>query len=169
MKIKTIYSLKYSLRFKPFGWVSHLKANKTEIRPTLVRYLSLSNSEGYIMKSILYLLILVVSFTTSVGWAQSNTEYASVPERAATDPTKTFQIFPNPTTDYVHIRNEHVEMSLLKLTLHNIIGNEMKVEVEVVDEHELKVKVKDLSPGYYLIAIKDDFSKFRGTYKFLKR
>ncbi|MEO7989229.1 MAG: T9SS type A sorting domain-containing protein [Chryseolinea sp.] len=121
------------------------------------------------MKSILYLLIFALSFTTSVGWTQSHSEYASLPDRAVTDPTKAFQIFPNPTTDYIHIRNEQVEMSLLKLTLHNIIGNEMQVEVEVVDEHELKVKVKDLSPGYYLIAVKDDFSKFRGTYKFLKR
>lgn len=120
------------------------------------------------MKSILYLLVLALCFTTSVGWAQSR-EYASFAERASVDPTKTFQVFPNPTTDYIHIRNEQVEMTLLKLTLHNIIGNEMQVEVEVVDEHELKVKVKDLAPGYYLIAVKDDFSKFRGTYKFLKR
>jgi len=121
------------------------------------------------MKSILYLLVLAISFTTSMGWAQSRSEYSSFAERATADPTKSFQVFPNPTTDYIHIRNEQVEMNYLKLTLHNIIGNEMQVEVEVVDEHELKVKVKDLSPGYYLIAVKDDFSKFRGTYKFLKR
>jgi len=122
------------------------------------------------MKSILYLLILALSFTTSVGWAQSRSEYTSLADRAASyDPTKTFQVFPNPTTDYIHIRNEQVEMKLLKLTLHNIIGNEMQVEVEEVDEHEVKVKVKDLSAGYYLIAVKDDFSKFRATYKFLKR
>lgn len=121
------------------------------------------------MKSILYLLILALSFTTSVGWAQSRSEYASFAERASFDPTKSFQVFPNPTTDYIHIRNEQVEMSLMKVTLHNIIGNEMQVEVEEVDAHEVKVKVKDLSAGYYLIAVKDDFSKFRGTYKFLKR
>jgi hypothetical protein len=93
-------------------------------------------------------------------------------ERAMTDPTKSFQIFPNPTTptsDFVHIRNEHADVRLLKLTLHNIIGNEISVEVEVVDEHELKVRVKDLPPGYYLIAVKDDLSKFKGVYKFLKR
>ncbi|HOX84216.1 MAG TPA: hypothetical protein PLJ60_03705 [Chryseolinea sp.] len=121
------------------------------------------------MKSILYLLILVVSFTTSVGWAQSYSEIASLPERAAADPTKSFHIFPNPTVDYVHIRNEQVDMHLLKLSLHNIIGNEMPVEVEVVDEHEIKVRVKDMAAGYYLIVLKDDLSKFRGTYKFLKR
>ncbi len=121
------------------------------------------------MKAILYLLILAISFTTTVGWAQAHGEYAALPERAFVDPTKTFQIFPNPTTDFVHIRNEQADVHHLKLTIHNIIGNEMNVEVEIVDEHELKVKVKDLSPGYYLIAVKDDLSKFRGTYKFLKR
>lgn len=132
--------------------------------------MSLEVYGGYIMKSILYILILVFSFTTTIGWAQSHSgEYASLPERAFTDPAKSFQVFPNPTVDYIHIRNEQVDMTRLKLTLHNIIGNEMQVEVEVVDEHELKVKVKDLSAGYYLIAVKDDLSKFRGTYKFLKR
>ncbi len=121
------------------------------------------------MKAILYLLILAVSFTTSIGWAQSHTEYAALPERTSVDPTKTFQVFPNPTVDFIHVRNEQVDVSLLKFSLHNIIGNEMQVEVEVVDEHELKIRVKDLSPGYYLIALKDDLSKYRGTFKFLKR
>lgn len=121
------------------------------------------------MKSILYVLILITSFSSTIGWAQLRNDYTPLTERASIDPTKTFEVFPNPTTDYIHIKNEQVEMSLLKVSLHNIIGNEMQIEVEVVDEHELKVKVKDLSPGYYLIALKDDFSKFRGTYKFLKR
>ena len=121
------------------------------------------------MKAILYLIILAISFTTSVGWAQSPTEYAALPERAAVDPTKAFQIFPNPTSDFVFVKNEQVDVHLLKVTLHNIIGNEMQVEIEVIDEHELKIKVKDLSPGYYLIALKDDLSKYRGTFKFLKR
>ncbi len=121
------------------------------------------------MKSILYLLILVVSFSTSVGWAQNTEEIASLPERNVFDPTESFQVFPNPTVDYIHIKNEQVDMHLLKLSLHNIIGNEMPVDVEVVDEHEIKVKVKDMPPGYYLIVLKDELSKFRGTYKFLKR
>lgn len=120
------------------------------------------------MKSTLYLLILAVTFTTSVGWAQSQ-EFTSFTERSATDPTKSFQIFPNPTVDFIHIRNEQADVHYLKLTLHNIIGNEMIVEVEVMDDHELKVKVKDLSPGYYLIVLKDNLSKYKGTFKFLKR
>jgi hypothetical protein len=53
--------------------------------------------------------------------------------------------------------------------VHNIIGNRINIETEVIDEHTLRVKVKDLASGYYLLAIKDPESKFRGTYKFLKR
>jgi hypothetical protein len=55
------------------------------------------------------------------------------------------------------------------LTVHNIIGNVMSVESEVIDEHEVRIKVKDLSAGYYLIAIKDNSDRFQGTYKFLKK
>jgi hypothetical protein len=45
----------------------------------------------------------------------------------------------------------------------------MQTESEVTDEHEVRVRVKDLTMGYYLIAVREDQSQFRGTYKFLKR
>ena len=85
------------------------------------------------------------------------------------DVSKSVQIFPNPAPDYVHVRLDQVKVQKVKVTLHNIIGNEMVVEVEIIDEHEVRIKVKDLSAGYYLISLKDDDSKFKGVYKFLKR
>jgi hypothetical protein len=57
----------------------------------------------------------------------------------------------------------------LSVTLHNIIGNEIRVETDILDEHTLRIKVKDLDAGYYLLALNDSQSKFKGIYKFLKR
>jgi hypothetical protein len=45
----------------------------------------------------------------------------------------------------------------------------MPFESELIDEHEIRIKVKDLDTGYYLLALKDDHAKLQGTYKFLKR
>lgn len=83
--------------------------------------------------------------------------------------TKSVHLFPNPATEYVHVKLDQFPAEKVKLTVHNIIGNEMDIETEVVNEDEIRVKVKDLASGYYLLAVKDDESKFRGTYKFLKR
>jgi len=86
--------------------------------------------------------------------------------------SKQIQIYPNPTTDYsdyVNVRVAPLRSGNVKLVLHNIIGNEINVETEVVDEHELRIRVKELSAGYYLLTIKDGESNFRATYKILKR
>jgi hypothetical protein len=85
------------------------------------------------------------------------------------DIAKSVHIFPNPAVEYLNVKVEHVQAAKVKLTVHNILGNEMTIETEIVDEHELRVRVKDLATGYYLLAIKDDETKYRGTFKFLKR
>ncbi|RAW00737.1 T9SS type A sorting domain-containing protein [Pseudochryseolinea flava] len=85
------------------------------------------------------------------------------------DLAKSVQLFPNPAIEFVHIRVDRLNSADVKLTLHNIIGNQVAVETDIVDEHELRVKVKDLATGYYLIAVRDEKLNFRGTYKFLKR
>jgi len=53
--------------------------------------------------------------------------------------------------------------------VHNILGNTLEVETEVVDEHEIKLKVKELATGYYFVSVRDEQANLRGTYKFLKR
>jgi hypothetical protein len=45
----------------------------------------------------------------------------------------------------------------------------MEIETEIVNEHELRVRVKELASGYYLLAVKNEEANFRGIFKFLKR
>jgi hypothetical protein len=96
------------------------------------------------------------------------TSFAQVtPEKA--DLTKSITIYPNPSTDFVHIKLATLNAHQVKITLYNILGNEVTAETEVVDDHEVRIRVKEFSTGYYLIAVKDEQTQFRGTYKFLKR
>lgn len=87
----------------------------------------------------------------------------------STDPVKTVQIFPNPSTEFVHVKFETPYAKKVKLSVHNILGNVMDVEQELMDEHEIRLKVKDLPSGYYLVSIKDERGNAGSTFKFLKR
>lgn len=79
------------------------------------------------------------------------------------------QVYPNPTTDYLRVRIQNTSFDDAELTVYNIIGNEVKVEVNKVASNDFKITVKDLPPGYYLLAVKADNQQFKETYKFLKR
>ncbi len=86
--------------------------------------------------------------------------------------SKSIHIYPNPTndgTDYVNVKVAPLKSHKVKLLVHNIIGNEVAVDTEIVDDHELRIKVKDLASGYYLLTVQDQESNFRGIYKILKR
>jgi hypothetical protein len=86
-----------------------------------------------------------------------------------TDVDKLVSIYPNPAVEFVNIRFNEFQASRVKVTLHNIIGNEVPVEIETIDEHEIRLRVKELSSGYYLIVCKDPQDRFHGTFKILKR
>ncbi len=110
-----------------------------------------------------------IIFTVFVLWltqfavAQSHDSFASV----SVDPVKSVKIFPNPATDFLSIKFETPIAKTIKVTLHNIIGNLLEVESEIVDEFEIRLKVKDLPTGYYLLALKDEGNS-RSSIKFLK-
>jgi hypothetical protein len=82
---------------------------------------------------------------------------------------KSIHLFPNPAVEYVNVKVDHVNASDIRVTLHNIIGNEMSIETEIIDEHTLRVRVKDFPVGYYLLALRDKNSRHSGTFKFVKR
>jgi hypothetical protein len=115
----------------------------------------------------LYLSIILAALIGTV-YAQTPTDLEfSQPERM--EVSKTVQIYPNPAADeFIHVRIEHIDVANVKVSLHNIIGNEMRVDKDMVDDHTLRIKVKDLATGYYLIGLNDEKQKLKGIYKFLK-
>ena len=109
-------------------------------------------------------LVLASAFQLAVGQTQPEQGFA---ERAKVE------LYPNPTTPstehlYVKLDSE-IPAAKVSVALHNIIGNKMEIETEVVSEHELRIRIKDLAAGYYLVALKDEETNFRGIFKFLKR
>ena len=113
------------------------------------------------MKTTLLALIVLIS---TQAFAQSHDELSH-----ASDLTKSVQVYPNPATDYVNLKFESPIAKSIRLEFHTIIGTTIELEHEVVDEFEIKVRVKDLSAGYYLIGVHDSQSGSRAIHKFLKR
>jgi len=89
------------------------------------------------------------------------------PEKA--DLSKSIVVYPNPAIDFVNVKLAEFNAHDAKVKLYNILGNEIPTETEVVDDHMVRVRVKELATGYYLVAVHDEHTKFKGTFKFLKR
>lgn len=83
--------------------------------------------------------------------------------------TNSVSIFPNPAVEYLNVKFDEPIAKKALLTIHNVIGNAVDVERENIDEHEIRLRVKDLPVGYYLLAVRDEDSNSRSTIKFLKR
>jgi len=118
-----------------------------------------------------YLKIVVLVglvMISRVGLGQERGE-GGLPGYQHGEGSRIVKLYPNPATDFISIKLETPNARHISLTLHNIIGNSVDVESEIVDEHEVRLKVKDLSAGYYLLAVNDESSGFKGVYKFLKR
>jgi hypothetical protein len=117
------------------------------------------------MKPLNLILALLLVMTSVASFAQGGE--SGMPEKF--DISKAVSVYPNPAVDFLNVKLATLHSRHAKITLYNILGNEITAETEVVDDHEIRIRVKDLSTGYYLLAVRDDQTQFRGTYKFLKR
>jgi len=118
------------------------------------------------MRFAKFLGVMLVAFSAGVSYAQTQPENAINHDK---ERQESVHIFPNPALDYLHVKVDHVPASEVKLTVHNILGNEMQIETEVMDEQTLRVKVKDFATGYYLLAVKHEKSSYKNILKFVKR
>jgi hypothetical protein len=116
------------------------------------------------MKSLNLILLIIFSFAVAAK-AQSGFESTFNQQ----DPQAKIQLFPNPAAEFLHVKLEGVKVANLQIAVRNIIGNEIQTEIDFVGDDEFRLKVKDYNTGYYLLALYDETSNFKGTYKFLKR
>ena len=109
-------------------------------------------------------IVIVLIFAAQLSMAQSREEAFG-----PADPVKSVHIFPNPATDFLTVKMEQPVVKKARIILQNIIGNQIEFESEVIDEYEVKIKVKDLPTGYYFLSVRDEQTNMRSAFKFLKR
>ena len=108
-------------------------------------------------------LLLMVMLCFQVN-AQENRGLAS-----ANDPKAKVEVFPNPTTQYLTIDLSNLSLKDPKIEIRNIIGSKMVSHTEDIGRKQYKVDVQDYPPGYYLVLVRDDRSKFQQTVRFSQK
>ncbi len=120
------------------------------------------------MKFAFNILILAFLLATAIsGFGQSTELSPFYAERNQVD--RLVQLYPNPASDYLTVKLQTPDAATVKLAMHSVIGNELQLEREQVDNYEIRLRVKDLPTGYYFLSIKEENSGLKASYKFLKR
>ncbi len=149
MELQRVAKLNLAL-FKPLAYHLHLNDNKAvEVDMKWVKAIVFS-----------YLALSLTHF--AVGQAHD----PFVMDRL--EGVKSVKLFPNPASDFLSLKFETPVAKTVKVTVHNIIGNRLEVDSEAIDDYELRLKVKDLPEGVYLLSIKGE-DNAQSTFKFLKR
>ena len=79
------------------------------------------------------------------------------------------EVYPNPTSNYLTVDFSKLNLQKPKIEIRNIIGSQMRISVEKLSKGKHRVNVKDYPPGYYLVLVRDDQTKFRQTVRFSKK
>ncbi len=105
--------------------------------------------------------------TDTIGFRQQAEE--SSPESLTEDNIQ-FQIFPNPTSDFLYLRNENANTQDLNLVILNADGSLVyKQSVSLLPNQKIEVNnIIDLPSGFYFIQINSVHTTLK-TLKFIKQ
>jgi hypothetical protein len=126
------------------------------------------------MKKLLLLTTIILT-TVMVGFAQeSNQGDGYVGEnndliKRSLDLEQTVEVYPNPAIDFLNIDVKGEELARIDFEVYDIIGNSIPVNPEKLTSNKYRVPVSDLHSGYYMLIVKDPYSRYRKIFKFGKR
>ncbi|MFY0607987.1 MAG: T9SS type A sorting domain-containing protein [Cyclobacteriaceae bacterium] len=83
--------------------------------------------------------------------------------------TNKIEIYPNPAVEYIIVEIDNSTLTNTEFEMHSIIGTEIKITPEEMGNGRFRVNVKDYATGYYFLVVKDDVTRFKKAYRFLKK
>ena len=104
------------------------------------------------------------------------TGYAQNTETVSTQPSfgsevlqeNVIDIYPNPAVRFLIVNIENSTMENTKFELHSIIGNQMTIKIQDLGQGKYRIPVDHFATGYYFLVVKDEETRFKRAYKFLK-
>jgi len=120
-------------------------------------------------KGLTILFVLVAVAAGQKAFAQGTQSDFPAFGNASLELENRIEIYPNPAVEYINVEIRESKLTNTRLVLHNIIGNQIEIVPEKINDSKYRIDVKDLPPGYYLLSIKDPGIEFSKTFKFLKR
>ena len=115
-----------------------------------------------------YLIILGLTFGSLASYAQAGQDFPTFGDEVLSTTNK-IQIYPNPSTDFLNVTIHNSELEKTVMLVHNILGSRFETTVELVENDQYRIDVRQLPAGFYLLSVKDPSTNFSETYKFLKR
>lgn len=87
-----------------------------------------------------------------------------------TDPEKTtLSLYPNPATTTLWVKTTNDKIVPENIRVYNVIGNQLDLTINKVEDGNFTVEVEDLPSGYYLLVVENKETHFTKTVKFLKK
>ncbi|MCP4458515.1 MAG: T9SS type A sorting domain-containing protein [Cytophagales bacterium] len=77
-------------------------------------------------------------------------------------------IYPNPAVRFLIINVKNSTLENTEFEMHSIIGNRMTITVQDLGQGRYSVPVEHFATGYYFLVVKDEETRFKRAYKFLK-
>ena len=121
------------------------------------------------------LITILLTITITVGFAQNiDQQEGYVGENnqlieSALDLKQVVEVYPNPAIDFLNIDVNSQELVQVEFEVYDIIGNSISVSPEKLTAGKYRVPVSDLHSGYYMLIVRDPYSRYRQIFKFGKR
>ncbi|MEM8895629.1 MAG: T9SS type A sorting domain-containing protein [Bacteroidota bacterium] len=124
------------------------------------------------MSYILSTLFALGVCSGAMGQSQTNnTIQAENPiiQQASIDIRNQIEVYPNPAVEFVIIEIQNSDLVDTQFEMHSLIGNEVTIEPEEIGYNLYRIPVKHFSTGYYFLVVKDEISRYKKAFKFLKK
>jgi hypothetical protein len=90
-------------------------------------------------------------------------------EQSSLNPINKIEIYPNPAVDFLVIQIQKSELVDIEFEMHSLIGNTINIQPEEIGIDTYRINVKEFSTGYYFLVVKDEVTRYKKAFKFLKR
>ena len=85
------------------------------------------------------------------------------------DSKTNIELYPNPAVDFLVVHVANTNLNNVEIELRSMIGNKIRIQPESLGGNRYRIPLKDFATGYYFVIIKDEFARFKESYKILKR
>lgn len=86
----------------------------------------------------------------------------------ALDLNNNIEIYPNPAAEYLIVEIGNSTLNNAEFEMHSIIGNKIQIRPIDLGDGRYRIPVKDFATGYYFLVVKDEVTRFKKAYRFLK-
>jgi hypothetical protein len=120
------------------------------------------------MKKIIFTIcILCLTLGSTELFAQQQAEINNRQNSAAQLDIK---YYPNPVVDQLTIEvGDEEAASRLNIRILNLIGSEMKLDLDRSEPGKVKLNVADFPTGYYMVSVRDDANRSSHSFRILKK